>query len=364
MATSKPKTGSFNFKATKWFRLPDAPTKKGNKTKRWILGTILSFIFTLGIYIFWTSPIFPNLFLLFHEPLSSLESQSKAGDWSVNGGNLGHTKYVSAATAPKGKIRWSSTFTENTDSAPSIAGDVLYVGDHFKISALRSGTGVPLWHYPTTGPVHSSPAVAGQYIYFGLLDGRMIALNRHDGHLEWEFNTDNYVASSPIVVKGIVYIGTGSGTIYALDAKSGDLIWQRKIGRRLKLSPSYFDDTLYLTTSARGIYSLSAKTGAQKLYYRVPGNIADTPVAANNLVYFTSRTGILHTCEHGVFEIPGLYGFQQFLEKLYGMGLPVPVAKPQSGTQWSFSPRSHWNRFNVSPAVTPERLFIGDNSGR
>ncbi|MCP4752775.1 MAG: PQQ-binding-like beta-propeller repeat protein, partial [Proteobacteria bacterium] len=47
-----------------------------------------------------------------------------------------------------------------------------------------------------------------------------------------------------------------------------------------------------------------------------------------------------------------------------GMGLPVPVAKPQSGTQWSFSPRSHWNRFNVSPAVTPERLFIGDNSGR
>ncbi len=75
---------------------------------------------------------------------------------------------------------------------------------------------VPLWKYPTGGPVRSSPAVAHNTIFIGSNDGSVHAINASTGLRVWTFTTGGPVVSSPAVANGMVFIGSDDGTLYAI----------------------------------------------------------------------------------------------------------------------------------------------------
>lgn len=361
MSDSRQKTSGFDFRSTKWFSSRGQPIKR---RKNWKFRIFFLLIFlAIATYVFWAAPFIPDPTLYFHQPLSNLSSISQQEDWAAYAGDSQHTRYKPQNVEIKGKIKWQMTFKEATYSAPAIVDGIMYVGEYLTVHALNAKTGKVIWQYQTTGPVQSSPAIAEDYIYLGLLDGRLIVLNRQEGKLVWEYQTGNYITGSPVINNGVVYIGSGDGFLYALDAKSGEVIWQKQTDGVIHSSPVVQDEIVHIATNSRAIYSYSAKTGAQRMRYQLYRNVEDSPVIANNLVYFTTRYGSLYTIDRTGIGIPGSFQLKTIRMQLWIMGLPIGRPSPQRGTMWNVPPKYRWRGFSSSPAVDPERLYIGDKVG-
>jgi len=83
------------------------------------------------------------------------------------------------------------------------------------IYALDITNGGERWSAETRGtPV--APTVAGDIVFVGSGDS-VYAFAVTDGTEQWTFQADGYIASSPLVADGTVYVGASDG-LYALDA--------------------------------------------------------------------------------------------------------------------------------------------------
>jgi outer membrane protein assembly factor BamB len=80
-------------------------------------------------------------------------------------------------------------------------------------------------------------ALHGDKIFVGLLDGRLVALNRESGTVEWTVQTtpagsDYTITGAPRVARDKVIIGNGGaeygvrGYVTAYDVERGDQVWR------------------------------------------------------------------------------------------------------------------------------------------
>jgi len=140
--------------------------------------------------------------------------------------------------------------TKRGQEATSIVVDgVMYFTSAWsKVFALNADTGKLIWSYDPNVPgnwavnaccdvVNRGVAAWNGRIFFGTLDGRLIALDAKTGHSAWEVLTidRNFrytITGAPRVVKGKVIIGNGGGEfgvrgyVSAYDATTGNLIWR------------------------------------------------------------------------------------------------------------------------------------------
>jgi alcohol dehydrogenase (cytochrome c) len=143
----------------------------------------------------------------------SMESNPVAIDgvlYTINA-PLGQVFAIDAAT---GNTIWTYT--------PSYAGELLNNGRPFT---------------PGSGGRMPGVAVGEGKVFFGLPDGRLMALDQVSGQLAWETSVGSYknnakVSSAPIYVNGMVLVGDGSGdsggnspSIQAFRAANGGRIW-------------------------------------------------------------------------------------------------------------------------------------------
>ncbi len=147
--------------------------------------------------------------------------------------------------------RWSfDTGTERgLEATPIVVDGVLYTtGTWSVVWALDARTGELLWKYdPAVAKevgrraccdvVNRGVAVYGGRVYFGTLDGRLIALDAESGAAVWQVQTtppgESYtITGAPRVLEGKVIIGNGGaefgvrGYVSAYDAASGDPLWR------------------------------------------------------------------------------------------------------------------------------------------
>jgi alcohol dehydrogenase (cytochrome c)/quinohemoprotein ethanol dehydrogenase len=117
-----------------------------------------------------------------------------------------------------------------------------------KVKAYDAATGSPLWDYDPKVPgekaakvccdvVNRGLAAWGDKLYFGTLDGRLIALDRDTGKQAWSQVTidqsqDYSITGAPRVIDGKVIIGNGGaefgvrGYVTAYDAETGEQLWR------------------------------------------------------------------------------------------------------------------------------------------
>jgi len=117
-----------------------------------------------------------------------------------------------------------------------------------KVKAYDARTGEPLWAYDPKVPGETAPkaccdvvnrglAAWGDKLYFGTLDGRLVALDRETGEEAWSVVTVDQskpytITGAPRVIDGKVIIGNGGaeygvrGYVTAYDAESGDQLWR------------------------------------------------------------------------------------------------------------------------------------------
>ncbi|MFT5136817.1 MAG: quinohemoprotein ethanol dehydrogenase [Arenicella sp.] len=169
-------------------------------------------------------------------------------------------------------LAWSFKFStaRGMEATPLVHDGIIYISTGWShVYALDARTGEQLWHYDAKvdkahliktccGPVNRgvalwhadaandlqigtqseiAPQEPSLQVFFGALDGRLIALDATTGQENWSVQTTptdgNYsITGAPRVVKGMVIIGNGGaelgvrGYVSAYDAKTGERRWR------------------------------------------------------------------------------------------------------------------------------------------
>lgn len=179
-------------------------------------------------------------------------------EWTVYGGDYSNTRYsaldqVDKNTVKDLKVAWIHSLgsSHSQESTPIVVGGKLYVSTSAGpayVFALDAKTGEVLWTHQPEMPsdYHSSVccghanrgiAYADGRIFFGRLDGELVALDANTGEELWQTTVASYkdgfsLTSPPLIVKDMVISGLSGGeygvrgSLQAYDQKSGELRWR------------------------------------------------------------------------------------------------------------------------------------------
>lgn len=148
-------------------------------------------------------------------------------------------------------VAWS--FELDTDRGQEatplvIDGTIYFTSAWSKAFAVDARTGEEKWRYDPRVPgrygvnaccdvVNRGMAAWGDKVFFGTIDGRLIALDRETGELAWDVESADpelryTITGAPRVIDGRVIIGNGGaelgvrGYVSAYDAESGEMLWR------------------------------------------------------------------------------------------------------------------------------------------
>ena len=177
-------------------------------------------------------------------------------DWVTHGGTYEEQRFsrldqITADNVGQLGLAWSHEFDTNRgqEATPIVVDGVMYTTTAWsKVYAFNAATGEPLWSYDPEVPgeagfnaccdvVNRGVAVYDGKVFFGTIDGRLIALDAGTGRPVWSKVTVDQskpytITGAPRVVKGRVLIGNGGaeygvrGYVSAYDAETGDLDWR------------------------------------------------------------------------------------------------------------------------------------------
>ena len=184
------------------------------------------------------------------------------GEWLNHGRTYKEQRYSPLTDINKNNVNeldlaWSFKFdtARGMEATPILHDGVLYVSTGWShVHAIDARSGDELWHYDAKvpksqlaktccGPVNRGVAIwqkdnsSPLQIFFGSLDGRLIALDAKTGKENWSVQstpTDgNYsITGAPRIVKDLVIIGNGGGElgvrgyITAYDVSTGEMRWR------------------------------------------------------------------------------------------------------------------------------------------
>jgi outer membrane protein assembly factor BamB len=196
---------------------------------------------------------------------------------------------------------------ELSDSVNNITvnGNELIVGTIYSISSFDKKTGKLKWKYRTQEWVTASPLIYNGVIYFGVDDGRFIALDEETGDLKWEIKTRNNmgIRSIPAQQDGIIYVYGNDGYLYAIDEASHKLLWDFKtnlamknwkdIGSYLLTSPIVEDGIVYFGSWDGYFYAVDKNTGQEKWRVNTGHGIYSLPTKVKDFIYISNSRGII-----------------------------------------------------------------------
>jgi PQQ-dependent dehydrogenase (methanol/ethanol family) len=180
-------------------------------------------------------------------------------EWRSYGRDLAEQRYspleqVTRQNVASLEVAWTYDIPRRgarLEATPLVADGVMYgTGPMSTVFALDARTGEELWYWdpgipdeeqggPSVccGDVNRGLAMHGDKVFAGLLDGRLVALNRANGRVEWAVQTtpagrDYSISGAPRVFRDKVVIGNAGaeygvrGYVTAYSVDDGEQIWR------------------------------------------------------------------------------------------------------------------------------------------
>jgi len=180
---------------------------------------------------------------------------TKSDEWltysnSYNGWRHTPLAEITPANVSQLRMRWVKQFDINDPAIEAtplvIDGVVFMIADGGHVLALDAKKGGVIWEYKRPIPpnlpleyglVNRGLAVHGKNLFFGSLDGYLVALNANDGTVAWQTlvakPSDGYsLSGAPLVVNRSVIVGVSGGEfsirgfLAAYDASTGQQQWR------------------------------------------------------------------------------------------------------------------------------------------
>jgi alcohol dehydrogenase (cytochrome c) len=182
---------------------------------------------------------------------------TKTYEWLMYSGSYNgwrHTSLaeITPANVAQLRVRWVKQFDmkgRSNESTPLVIdGTIFTVPDTEHVVALDARTGRVIWEYKRPlpadfvvpgdfGPVNRGLAAYGSTLFFGSVDGHLVAINANDGEVVWQTlvasPSEGYsITGAPLVVNHSVIVGiTGGeyrtrGFLAAYDTLDGQQQWK------------------------------------------------------------------------------------------------------------------------------------------
>ena len=177
----------------------------------------------------------------------------------------------------KGKVIWKVDASSEVLMPALIAAKLIIIRSvDGRISALNQQDGSEAWTYKRDVPAlslrgNSAPIIKQGYIFNGLDNGRLVALDLLDGHTVFDIAVATPSGRSElerlvdidghaVIVKDTLYMSSYQGRVVSIDIRRGQLSWSRKLSSFSGVS--YTDSGLFLSDDKDSIWALDSKNGA------------------------------------------------------------------------------------------------------
>lgn len=216
---------------------------------------VLVLVFALGLAPQWPPSVTAQQTVVDQAALR----EAAPSEWLTYGRDHAETHYspldeIDVASVGRLGLAWSWDIPKvgaRLESTPLVSDGVIYAtGPMSFVFALDARTGAEMWHWDPAipdeeeggpsvccGDVNRGVALYEDKVFVGLLDGRLVALDRVTGMVRWTVQTtppgtDFSVTGAPRVVAGKVIIGNAGaeygvrGYVSAYDTKTGEQMWR------------------------------------------------------------------------------------------------------------------------------------------
>jgi outer membrane protein assembly factor BamB len=168
---------------------------------------------------------------------------------------------LSAARASDGELLWQRDLGAPLHSAPSLAGDRLYLSlNDGRIVALSLQTGDVLWTNTLDKPGDGILALS-ERLYVGSLDDYFYCLDPDDGKRKWRWRNDADAIGMPVIDTRRVYFVALDNVLRALNRNSGSLVWKRGLPMRPSSGPLLTGNLLVVPGLAAELHGYSTVDG-------------------------------------------------------------------------------------------------------
>lgn len=194
-----------------------------------------------------------------HPPVDTariLMADTEPGNWLTHGRTYDEQRYSPLTSVDRANVanlgltwEYEMRTPRGASATPIVVDGVMYVTSAWSlVYALDARTGEELWVWDSgvdrsvgakacCDVVNRGVAVYDGRVYVGVIDGRLVALDRRDGSVVWETMTVDpdkpyTITGAPRAANGLVYIGNGGaefgvrGYVSAYDAETGELAWR------------------------------------------------------------------------------------------------------------------------------------------
>lgn len=230
---------------------------------------------------------------------------------------LGSVNGVLRAVATEtGETLWSKSASGATFSGtrrtPTVADGRVYYTTSLGTMVARTTDGKHLWTFEADAPVHpsspddaeriygSNPVVGDGRVYVNAGDG-IYGIDARNGAVRWKVPVVETAPNSPAYADGAVYYGRVDGYLVAADAETGDPLWSYDAGYGVSLeSPTVADGVVYAAAydggeeGKRSVFAVDAADGAELWTYDVEKGVAESVSVADGSVFVPGRAGTLH----------------------------------------------------------------------
>jgi alcohol dehydrogenase (cytochrome c) len=183
-----------------------------------------------------------------------LAAGTNPDEWLMYSGSYNGWRHVpSSELTPQNvsqlSVRWVKQFDiddSNIEATPLVIdGTIFTTTDPGHVFAVDARTGAMIWEYKRSIPpglpieyrVNRGLAVQGSTLFFGSLDGYLVAINASDGKVVWQISVaspaDGYtITGAPLVINHSVVVGLAGGEfgargfVAAYDVSTGQQQWK------------------------------------------------------------------------------------------------------------------------------------------
>jgi quinohemoprotein ethanol dehydrogenase len=204
-----------------------------------------------------TAPAKPKSDIAKIDSARIIAADNEPGDWLSTGRTYSEQRYspldrINADNVSRLGLAWSYKVDVDraTEATPLVVDGAMYTtGAYSIVYALNAKTGELIWKYDPQVPRNKSGdaccdvanrgvAIRDGKVFVGTIDGRLVAIDAHDGSKVWEISTlddsqrSYTITGAPLIVNRLVLIGNGGaeysarGYLSAYDADSGKLVWR------------------------------------------------------------------------------------------------------------------------------------------
>jgi len=226
------------------------------------------------------------------------DAGSRAGtgpvsQWSGFRGGADRLGWAAGPSSASNDTLWTFDAGRPIQSSPVIGGGLLFFGsDSGYIHALNPSSGIEVWNRSAGefATVQSTPCYDDGALYIGTQNGshsELLALNASDGGLLWSVPDDSGIPSSPVESDGTVYYGSLNGSMVAVTSTSGSILWQTQRDGDIWGSPAVWNGTVFAGTIKGEVFALWAENGTVRwnITYPYPWTVYATPAVRNGTVY-------------------------------------------------------------------------------